>query len=173
MTICYYGQTLRTKEKKKRSASESPHSEKIQIGIDLFNAGEYFRAHEVWEEIWLAASGRDKIFLQGLIQLAASFHHFSRGNVSGAASLLEASSAKLVQFPAVYRGITLRSLLERMKSCLASFKKGQTLAEMDPPQIEFTCRFANAEDKEAGPAKDQQSARPSSPNAQNRKRRNI
>src|SRR5437773_5896023 len=31
-------------------------------GIEHFNAGRYFDAHEVWEEIWLHSSGDTKIF---------------------------------------------------------------------------------------------------------------
>lgn len=43
-------------------------------GIDLFHAGCYWEAHEVWEGLWIAA-GRTPplaLFLQGLIKLAAS-----------------------------------------------------------------------------------------------------
>jgi len=47
-------------------------------GCDLFDAGCYFEAHELWEACWLAArvSGLDDVddarFLHGLIRLAAA-----------------------------------------------------------------------------------------------------
>jgi hypothetical protein len=43
-------------------------------GVDLFNAGFYWEAHEVWEELWKRApsSSRSRAFLQGLIQCAAA-----------------------------------------------------------------------------------------------------
>jgi predicted metal-dependent hydrolase len=76
-------------------------------GVELFNGGEYFESHEVWEELWLEASGDERIFLQGLIQVAAALHHFGRGNLLGMRSLLAAGLIKLDGFPAVYYGIDL------------------------------------------------------------------
>lgn len=87
-------------------------SKKFQRGVALFNAGEYFEAHEVWEELWLAASGDQRIFLQGLIQLAAALHHFGRGNLLGMRSLLAAGLAKLDGFPDAHWGIDVAKLRE-------------------------------------------------------------
>jgi hypothetical protein len=50
------------------------HSEVYLYGIDLFNHGFYWEAHEAWESLWHAA-GRTGIvadFLKGLIKLAAA-----------------------------------------------------------------------------------------------------
>jgi predicted metal-dependent hydrolase len=43
-------------------------------GLDLFNHGYYWEAHEVWESIWHASgrAGRNANFLKGLIQLAVA-----------------------------------------------------------------------------------------------------
>ena len=43
-------------------------------GIDLFNHGYYWEAHEAWEALWQACErkGRTAAFLQGLIALAAA-----------------------------------------------------------------------------------------------------
>ena len=79
----------------------------LEAGIALFNSGQFFDAHEVWEQIWLHARLPRKTFLQGLIQIVAAFHHYSRENRRGAQSLLAAGLAKLDQFPADYRGMAL------------------------------------------------------------------
>jgi hypothetical protein len=79
-------------------------------GIALFNAGKYFKSHEVWEELWLAASGDEKTFLQGLIQVAAAFHHHGRGNTRGMKSLLAAGLAKLGGIADGHRGIAVEKL---------------------------------------------------------------
>jgi predicted metal-dependent hydrolase len=44
------------------------------LGIDLFNRGYYWEAHEVWESLWHAAGRHGAIaaFLKGLIQLAVA-----------------------------------------------------------------------------------------------------
>jgi predicted metal-dependent hydrolase len=80
---------------------------KFQRGIALFNAHKFFEAHEVWEELWLLEPEPDRIFLQGLIQLAAAFHHYSRGNSRGAESLLAAGIVKLGRFPGNHHGLAL------------------------------------------------------------------
>lgn len=43
-------------------------------GIDLFNCGYYWEAHESWERVWLACGRQGEIadFLKGLIKLAAA-----------------------------------------------------------------------------------------------------
>src|SRR4029079_19698986 len=45
-------------------------------GIDLYNAGEFHAAHDVWEERWMGEVGQqEKLFLQAMIQSAVAFHH--------------------------------------------------------------------------------------------------
>ena len=59
------------------------HSERFAAGLKQFNSRLFFDAHETWEEIWLASAEPDKTFLQGIIQIAAAFHHYGRGNMRG------------------------------------------------------------------------------------------
>src|SRR5271163_2127749 len=70
-------------------------NDKFQRGLEHFNAREFFEAHEVWEEIWLVEDEPEKTFLQGIIQIAAAFHHYRRGNSDGAESLLAAGIVKI------------------------------------------------------------------------------
>ena len=49
-------------------------------GIDCFNRGAYFQAHEVWESVWMEEGGTAKDFYKGLIQVAVCLHHFGNGN---------------------------------------------------------------------------------------------
>ena len=93
-------------------------------GIAHFNAQEYFEAHEVWEELWLVAQEAEKTFLQGLIQVAAAFHHHKRENARGARSLLAAGVAKLQGFPDHHRGIALNDLRREAKNWLEGIEAG-------------------------------------------------
>ena len=85
-------------------------SEQFERGVALFNAGKFFEAHEAWEELWLVEPEPEKTFLQGMIQLAAAFHHCRRGNSRGAKSLLAAGITKLDRFPGRHRGLALAQL---------------------------------------------------------------
>src|SRR3981081_2459548 len=58
-----------------------PMSAGLQHGIDLFNSGRYWEAHEAWEEVWMPdRKGPDASFYKGLIQIAAGCLHYSRHN---------------------------------------------------------------------------------------------
>src|SRR5579863_1708504 len=74
------------------------NAEGYQRGIRLFNAREFYEAHEVWEDVWRESHGLEKKFLQGLIQAAVALHHHSTGNVVGACSLMERSRRNIAGF---------------------------------------------------------------------------
>ena len=82
--------------------------EKLLEGVDLFNRTEFWHAHEAWEELWLEAGTDLHQYLQGLIQLAAAYHHVKRGTTRGAVRLFDAALGKLDAFPAVHCGIDRR-----------------------------------------------------------------
>lgn len=81
-------------------------------GIEHFNALEFWEAHESWEELWLAAQSDLEQFLQGLIQVAAAYHHLKRGTFRGGVRLFDAGLARLANFPDPYCGVD-RSAVER------------------------------------------------------------
>lgn len=56
-------------------------------GVLLFNAGDFFEAHEVWEDLWSEAHGDERRFYQGMIQAAVGLCHFGNGNLGGAVKL--------------------------------------------------------------------------------------
>lgn len=58
------------------------------FGIDLFNHGYYWEAHEVWESLWHAAGrvGPVADFLKGLIKLAAAGVKVRQGISAGVRS---------------------------------------------------------------------------------------
>ncbi len=67
---------------KKMSKGES-----FKLGCRHFDNGEYFEAHEIWEELWLEARGSEHAFLQGLIQTAVALHHAKEENYRGTRKL--------------------------------------------------------------------------------------
>jgi uncharacterized protein len=82
-------------------------SARFAEGIRLFNQGNFFDAHDLWEQEWKIAEGEEKLFYQGIIQAAAALLHVQRGNYAGALSVYLKSWPKLARFPAVWMGIEL------------------------------------------------------------------
>lgn len=67
-------------------------------GFDCFNRGDFYNAHEAWEEIWLAETGEEKLFYQGLIQVAAGCHHLQKNKFKPAITCLKKGVEKLSGF---------------------------------------------------------------------------
>ncbi|MFO0847447.1 MAG: DUF309 domain-containing protein [Gemmataceae bacterium] len=76
-------------------------------GVERFNAGDYFAAHEVWEELWRDCRAADRRFYHSLIQAAVAIYHAERGNRTGAERLREAGREKAAGYPARYYGIDI------------------------------------------------------------------
>lgn len=112
------------------------NQEKFQNGVILFNSGEFFKAHEIWEEIWLTAPPDEKLFLQGLIQMAAAFHHYSRGNRAGMQSLVAAALEKLDKFPDVFSGLNLAALRLASREWAAAPRNHPACVPVPPPKIQ-------------------------------------
>ncbi len=91
----------------------------FERGIELFNAGRFFEAHEAWERVWLRSSGEEKLFYQGLIQAAAALLHAERGNPRGAQSMYAKARARLDPFPDRYMGIALGELRAGLREFFA------------------------------------------------------
>ena len=84
-------------------------------GLIFFNAGQYFEAHEVWEDVWRStAKGPLRNFYQGLIQAAVGLHHLHRGNTAGARSQLTKSIENLGGGAAEDLGIDAESLIAEL-----------------------------------------------------------
>jgi len=104
-----------------------PNTADFRRGLNLFNRGHFFDAHEVLEDIWRAlprdrvARRRFRLHLQGLIQLAVAFHHESTGNLVGARSVLERGLRNLKGADRSFPQIDLVRLRAEMAGCQKHF----------------------------------------------------
>ena len=75
-------------------------------GIEEFNEGRYFDAHETWEEVWQVEKGAQRDFLRGLIHVAAGYHHLLvRRNFRGTFIKLGSGTRLLDRFGRSYQGV--------------------------------------------------------------------
>jgi len=94
-------------------------SEAWESGVKLFEAGEYWEAHEALEPLWLAADGLDKRFYGGLILLAAALHKArTMGSARGGRRNYAKALAHLALVPDVYGGVDVRGLEARVHAAL-------------------------------------------------------
>lgn len=121
-------------------SGEQPEDGNQQLaeGVRRFNAHEFWHAHEEWEHLWLKSEGEEKLFIQGLIQLAAAYHHVQRGTHRGALRLFDAASRKLSRYPAHYLGVDLTESAERVEE----HRTRVAQEKIDPdeyPKIRYNC----------------------------------
>jgi len=110
------------------------NSEEYLRGIAFFNRADFFDAHEALEDVWRAAPIGEKKFLQGLIQAAVAFHHYSTGNRIGMRSVLERSLRNLSAYGEGFGGIQLAALRESLRAWLDAVDGNVELPAL--PQIQ-------------------------------------
>jgi len=79
-------------------------------GMKLFNAGNFFGAHEELETAWLAEKGDVRNLYRGILQIGVMYLHITRGNYNGAIKLYDRSMKWLKDWPDVCRGIQVGKL---------------------------------------------------------------
>ena len=94
----------------------------MREGIALFNAGEYYAAHEVIEYEWHAERGPIRNLYQGILQIGIGIHHARNGNRSGAILKLTDGIAKVSGFRPVTAGIDTATLVEEAEAYLAAVR---------------------------------------------------
>lgn len=109
----------------------------LQRGIELFNEGLYWEAHEAWEEAWTPdRRGPDRGFYKGLIQVAAGCLHYARRNRRGAENKWRSGTVYLRPYLPRHHGVELAPLVERVVGFLDELK-GPTWPEtLEMPRIQ-------------------------------------
>src|SRR5262249_57216132 len=94
--------------------------------------------------IWSRASNknapdflRGKTFLQGLIQVAAAFHHFQRGNCAGTISLLRSGLRRLDGFQETFGGIDVAPLRTSVRLWLETLETVPQSPAPPHPQLQL------------------------------------
>lgn len=102
----------------------------LHRGIEHFRAGDYFAAHDDWEEVWQGLRGRQRTFWQAMIQLVVGAYHLRNGNRKGCESLWRKALAKCTGLTQTYETdvpTPLLVLTHLLSECLASLYNGVEL----------------------------------------------
>ena len=96
-----------------------PHrDERWAEGAGLFDAGDFFAAHEVWEALWRATPGPERGFVKGLIQAAVCAYHAGRGNALGSRKLFASGRAWMERADDPAFGVDVAGFWAAMASAL-------------------------------------------------------
>lgn len=82
--------------------------EALERGRELYAAGRFFDAHQVWETAWRQESGPRRRLFQGLILVAAAYHKMAvQRQPAGMTRLLTNALERLQPLPDGFAGLRL------------------------------------------------------------------
>jgi predicted metal-dependent hydrolase len=91
-----------------RPLPEDERRRALAAGLDAYERGDYFLAHEILEPAWMGTDDiGEREVVQGLIKLAAAFVHAARGNLAGVAKNLRGARERLATPEAQAKGTDL------------------------------------------------------------------
>jgi hypothetical protein len=110
-------------------------------GVDLFNRGYYWEAHEAWEAVWAAAGRAGPVadFFKGLIKLAAAGVKWRAANPAGARRHARRARELFARVQAatagsLYFGLSLDELVAFAETAAAG---GNQVPPDDRPRVVF------------------------------------
>ena len=92
------------------SLCHAPLHPQAAEGLRLFNAGEYFEAHEALEDAWNEEQSKVRDLYRGILQIAVVYLHITRRNYNGAVKVYARSQRWVRDWPNVCRGIQVEEL---------------------------------------------------------------
>ncbi|MGJ3239480.1 MAG: DUF309 domain-containing protein [Anaerolineae bacterium] len=79
-------------------------------GVMMFNAGKYYKQHDLFEEQWMATETAVRDLYRAVLQVGVAYFQIERGNYRGALKMLQRSVQWLIVLPDVCQGIDVRQL---------------------------------------------------------------
>lgn len=102
-------------------------------GVEKFNAGEYYRQHDLFEEQWVLTEGPVRDLYRAILQVGVAYFQIERGNYRGALKMLQRSVQWLAILPAVCQGIDVAQLRRDSYAVRAELERlgAERLDELD------------------------------------------
>lgn len=87
-------------------------------GMYLFNQRKFFEAHEELEIAWNEEKGEVRDLYRGILQVAVTYLHITRGNYAGAIKVYKRSQKWLEGWADVCRGINVKQFRANAKNVM-------------------------------------------------------
>jgi len=97
---------------------EGPLPLKAIEGLELFNRGRYWEAHEALEAAWRAETGPVRELYRGVLQAGVVYLHITRQNYAGALKVYRRSQKWLTLWPDTCCGIAIGQLQKDLQRAI-------------------------------------------------------
>jgi predicted metal-dependent hydrolase len=92
-------------------------------GIQLFNRGAYWEAHEELETAWVEENGSVRNLYRAILQTAVIYLHVSRSNFPGALKVYQRVQKWMRPWPPVCRGIEVGGLRRDLQTVMEAVQR--------------------------------------------------
>ena len=110
---------------------------RFEIGMKLFNSCQWYKSHDVFEEIWYETGGSERQLLQGILQVAVAQVHLENSNINGATILYGEALGRLKKFKLSNLGLDIEGLSKCVSRRLEFLQIGKDLAGCSLPVLSF------------------------------------
>jgi hypothetical protein len=123
------------------------HPEAIR-GMELFNQGRYFEAHEALEAAWRAETGPVRDLYRGILQVGVVYLHITHHNYPGALKVYQRCRKWLLPWPNTCRGVAVGRLRQDLETVITTLQKlgPQQIAEFDTALLK-PVQYSKSEDQ--------------------------
>ena len=108
---------------------------RFEIGMKLFNSGQWYKSHDVFEEIWHETGEPERQILQGILQVAVAEVHLENGNINGATILYGEALGRLKRYKLDTLRIDIDDLCKCVTTRLEFLQKGKDLSTCSLPVL--------------------------------------
>ena len=110
---------------------------RFEIGMKLFNSCQWYKSHDVFEEIWHETGGPERQLIQGILQVAVAQVHLENSNLNGATILYGEALGRLKRFHLANFGLDIEGLSNCVSRRLEFLQIGKDLASCSLPVLSF------------------------------------
>ncbi len=102
-------------------------------GARLFNQGEFYRQHDMFEAQWMETAGPVRDLYRAILQVGVAYYQIERGNYRGALKMLQRSVQWLYPLPDTCQGIDVARLRRDSYAVRSELQRlgPERLAELD------------------------------------------
>ena len=110
---------------------------RFEIGMRLFNSCQWYKSHDVFEEIWHETAGSERQLVQGILQIAVAQVHLENSNLNGATILYGEALGRLKKFQLTNLGLDIAGLCTCISKRLEFLQIGKDLSLCSVPVLCF------------------------------------
>ena len=110
---------------------------RFEIGMKLFNSCQWYKSHDVFEEIWHETGGAERQLLQGILQVAVAQVHLENNNINGATILYGEALGRLKRFQLGDLRLDIVGLCKCITKRLEFLQIGKDLSNCSVPVLCF------------------------------------